>query len=913
MQPASSDHSQYVWKTTGWLWLSAFTFGLFTLLIIALLKIPLPWVIDISWIPSLNIHLNFRIDAFSALLLLLITGIGSMVYLYAAGYFKHTENHQRLLVVLPIFMFAMMGAVSSDNLILLFIFWELTSVTSFLMVGFNHQDAKARFYARQAMFVSMGGGMAMLGGFIIMANLANSWSLSVIIESAPAFINEPILTLAIILILLGAFTKSAQFPFHFWLPNAMSAPTPVSAYLHSATMVKLGIYLMARFDAAFNYVLLWEVLLVSTGAITAIWAAILALRERDLKRILARTTLSALGILTLLIGLSSANAGLAVVAFLFAHAVYKAPLFMIAGNLDHATGTRIIDNLMGLRKRMPITAATAVIAGLSMAGLPLAFGFVAKDIVSDAKQQADLITLASYTLVLVNATAIAVAAVAAIRIFWGPIQSAMSKVTEVPWTMFLPPLALAIFGIEFDALPNYRDPLLLSSAQSISPNFGAIEIPRDYSNDMLIATAITLTIGVLLFLSWDRLHNYLNDIRWLDQYGPEASYEKALKVLQILAAKHTQWLQNGNLSFYISLTIVTLMSAGAAIIIGVLWHQPFYLDLQLTLPEQPVFWAVAGSLMLLSALATVVLRHNLAAIMASGLIGYGAAILFLFAGAPDLAFTQFMMETILVVVVASALPFFDYKQQVQEFYTKAIRITLAMAAGLGSFILLALLPSAPFDTSLAEWFSANSLPLAKGHNAVNVIIVDFRALDTFGEIIVVVFSLLAAIPLLKSLANNPIHHSKSSTSNYVLQKTAIPIYWLLFIASLVVVLRGHNDPGGGFIGGLIAVAASSWLAIQINPQFAVRYMWLSPLKVALSGVALALLAGLLGLLLSGEFLQHYWLGSLSTVILFDIGVFLAVWGGFSGYVFGLLAARHPHSQYSLKAAHNNPLPSGASL
>lgn len=900
--------------TTPWLWLSLLTFGVFGGIIYGLLHFDLPWRFSYEWIPSLGINFSFYVDAFSALFLVLITGIGSMVFLYSAGYFKHTPNHQRLLIILPLFMLAMMGAVSADDVILLFVFWELTSITSFLMVGFNHKSEQARYFARQALFASMGGGMALLGGLILLANMANSWSLQQIIQAAPNFIDDPKLPFAIVLILLGAFTKSAQYPFHFWLPNAMSAPTPVSAYLHSATMVKLGIYLMARFDVAFNNLFLWEVLLISTGVVTAIWAAILALRESDLKRILARSTLSALGVLTVLVGLPSANGGLAVVAFLFAHAVYKAPLFMIAGNIDHATGTRLIDNLMGLRHKMPLTALIAIIAALSMAGLPLAYGFVAKDLVSDAKQQADLVIIASYSLVFVNAAAIAVAAVAAIRIFWGPICSSMQHVKEVPWTMFVPPLVLAIFGIEFDALPDYRDPLLLSAAQSISPELQATHIQAEYTSDMLVATAITLSIGIVLFVLWDRVHNILSKLHWLDQYGPEVLYAKALEGLQWFAAWHTQVIQSGQLNQYVIRTLLFF-----AVFIGwVLWQQsPAILALfnsSLVYPQQVVAWTMAALIMSLAAIATVGLKNNLAALMASGMIGYGAAVLFLFSGAPDLAFTQFLMETILVVVVASALPLFDYHKPVHSISGKSLKVILAISAGVGTFVILSLLPSHPADNSLAQWFSDNSLSLANGHNVVNVIIVDFRSLDTFGEIAVVAFSLIAALPLLTSLTAdnaklNTCHTGMSASngdqsSSFLLKKMVMPIYWLLLLASVVVVFRGHNNPGGGFIGGLIAVAASSWLAIQASPREAARWQFLSAEKLALLGVAIALIAGITGWWINGEFLNHVWLGGISTVLIFDLGVFLAVWGGLSGYVYTILSAPLSTHKGSLKS--NDP-------
>ncbi len=323
-------------------------------------------------------------------------------------------------------------------------------------------------------------GLALLGGLLLLGQMAGTWTLSGIVAAGPTLAADPRLPYALVLVLLGAFTKSAQFPFHFWLPNAMSAPTPVTAYLHSATMVKLGIYLMARLDPAFNELLFWEAILIGTGTITAVWAAVLALRERDLKRILAYSTVSALGTLTLLIGLPNPGAGLAVVAFLFAHALYKAPLFMVAGNIDHATGTRVIDHLMGLRRAMPLTAAAAVLAGLSMAGLPLSFGFVAKDVISVAKTEAEVIVLVSYAIVLVNAVAVAVASVAAVRVFWGPPEASRGQVHEVSWRMFVPPLAIVLLGIEFDFFPAIVDPLLIAAARTIAPGLGQVDLSTSY-------------------------------------------------------------------------------------------------------------------------------------------------------------------------------------------------------------------------------------------------------------------------------------------------------------------------------------------------------------------------------------------------------------------------------------------------
>jgi len=747
----TADHPHQHAAGPSYLWVALLPLAAFLALAWGINQHALPWNMTLDWAPSLGLAAVFRVDGLAAQMLALITGIGTLVFVYASGYLAHEPRRGRLFGMLLLFMLAMIGAVTADNLILLFLFWELTSLTSFLLVGWKHEDAHARAAARQALLITLGGGLALLGGLILLAQIAGVWTLSGIVAAGPALHADPRLPAALVLIMLGAFSKSAQFPFHFWLPNAMSAPTPVSAYLHSATLVKLGVYLLARLDPAFNDLPLWEFSLIGIGTLTAVWAAVLALRERDLKRILAFTTLSALGTLVLLVGLPSPGAGLAVAAFMFAHALYKAPLFMVAGNIDHATGTRSIDHLMGLRRFMPWTAAVAVLAGLSMAGLPMSFGFVAKDVIASAKAESEVLALISYATVLVNAIAVAVAGVAAVRVFWGPPEAPRGQVHEVPWSMRLPPLLLVLIALEFEFLPSLADPLLVAAAQSISPGLGTLQATSTYSFDgTLTALEITLAIGLLLFLAWDRLHAMLHQVHWLDRYGPAALYEHLLHAIPRLAAWQTRHLQTGRLSHYLRQTLAALllMGAGLAIVSGAALE--FDWPALLAWPSVAWAWALACLLILAGAVAALILRQRIAVLMASGLVGYGSAVLFLFAGAPDLAFTQFAVETVLVVIAASVLPFLPAAKALPR-QRKPLDILFAAAAGLATFLLLAHLAGLPEHPELADWFAAHSLPEAHGRNVVNVIIVDFRAFDTLGEIAVLAFSLLAALPLLAGL------------------------------------------------------------------------------------------------------------------------------------------------------------------
>lgn len=748
----------------GWgsrfLWVALLPLAGFAGLVWGLLHHPLPWRGAWTWVPSLGVELAVHVDGLSAQFLALITGIGALVCVYASGYLAHEPRRGRLFLILLAFMAAMIGAVSADHLLIVFVFWELTSLTSFLLVGFHHEDEAARNAARQALLVTLSGGLALLAAILLLGDIAGSYSLQALIAQKQALAADPRLPAALILLLTGCFTKSAQFPFHFWLPNAMTAPTPVSAYLHSATLVKLGIYLMARLDPVFNDLWLWERALVGVGAFTAVWGAVLALRERDLKRILAGSTISALGTLTLLIGLPNPGASLAAVAFLFAHALYKAPLFMVVGNIDHATGTRSIDRLMGLWRAMPWTAAVAMLAGLSMAGLPLSFGFVAKDLITVAKEDAELLDAIGYATLFVNATAVAVAAVAAVRVFGGPPEWPGERIHEAPWRMILPPLLLALIGIEFEFLPDLADPLLAAAAQAMAPALGAVDVQASYVfGTVLTATEITLLIGLGLFLVWDRLYRALHFTRWLDRFGPTAGYRFLLESLPRVAAWQTRALQHGRLAGYLRATLagLLLLAVGAGLATGLNPAEDWARRLQDWArdggdwPAQSGAWLTAAVLMLAGAAASVAVRDRMALLMTSGLVGYGSAVLFLFAGAPDLAFTQFAVETALVVVAAAVLPRFGPPPALaadEPYWRNAL---LAAASGVGILVLLLGMLALPPDTTLADWFGATSLPQAYGHNVVNVIIVDFRALDTLGEITVVVFSLLAALPLLGGL------------------------------------------------------------------------------------------------------------------------------------------------------------------
>jgi len=859
----------------------------------------LPIALRAAWVPSLGIDLAFRIDGLSALMLLMITGIGTAVFVYAGGYLAGDPRQRRLYALLLAFMAAMIGCVTADHLIVLFVFWEATSLTSFVLVGFDHEKPASRSAAQQALLVTGGGGLALLAGFVVLGGAMGSGSVREILERLPGTEPTPALVTALVLILVGAFTKSAQVPFHFWLPNAMAAPTPVSAYLHSATMVTLGVYLLARLDPGFGEWTVWEWSLECVGSVTATWGMVLALRERDLKRILAWSTVAALGTMTVLVGFRGEGAAVAVAALLMAHALYKAPLFFVAGNIDHGAGTRIIDRLGNLRHAMPWTAAAALLAGMSMAGVPLSFGYVVKDVIREAKSAEGVFAFARAANTVFASIAVATAGVAAIRVFWRhPGTNETCDAHEGGLALVAPPLVLAGIGIVLGLFPFFTHPLL--SGASVSMTQGTEPRAVDLALDVAPALGSLLgsfVAGAAVYAFWDPLHRLLErGARRTGRVGMAAQYERLLRAVPALSALSTRTLQHGSLPGYFTLALgsVTLL-VGAAL--AAAWGQIDWPGW-----ESPSAGA-AGACALIAAGAalTTVVRDRLVLLLAAGLVGYGSAVLFLFTGAPDVAFTQFAVETVFVIVAASVLLSLTRLGQSEGRAERRGPAAVAVAAGFGAAVALLLLAAAggPFDTSLSRFFGDRSVSDGFGRNVVNVILVDFRAFDTLGEISVVLFSLIAARALLDALrdARSPSLQRAGEPRSVVVDVVAGPLYWLVLAASVAVLLRGHNEPGGGFIGGLMAASASVlWAIARGSREAAARMPLGSPLRLATAGVALSAASGIVAWFRGEPFLAPWWgelsLGitsvSISTVLLFDAGVYLCVWGAVGGYAFALL-------------------------
>ncbi|MEM9850897.1 MAG: putative monovalent cation/H+ antiporter subunit A, partial [Pseudomonadota bacterium] len=704
-----------------------------------------------EWVPSLSIALSFYVDGLSLTFALLISGIGTLVFLYSNTYLAGHPQFARFALFLTGFMLAMLGLVLADNLIALFVFWELTTITSYLLIGFGHETTKGRRSALQALFVTGAGALALLAGFILLGAVAGTFELSEIVTQGDALKAHALYLPILILVLAGTFTKSAQFPFHFWLPNAMAAPTPVSAFLHSATMVKAGVYLMARLHPGLSGTDVWLWTLTIAGAFTAVFASVLALRQNDLKQALAYTTLMALGTLTLFLGQASGYAMTAFATFLIVHSLYKAGLFLVVGCIDYGTGTREAEILGGLARAMPVTAAAAGLAALSMAGFPPFLGFIGKELkYAGALAVGSEPLIVAACLVLANALMLAVAGVVAFRPFWRPAGGVTPRTpTEAPWPMLIGPVILAVMGGLFGLYPELLQGALVDP--TVASLLGSTEDAKELKlwagvNLPLILSIVTVGLGLIFYATHKRLRNLLARA---DAAAPnfDRGWDQFLAGFKAFAAWQTRMIQPGVLRTYIFATFLTVLLAvgGTIALRGALPGLP---DLSDVTAQNVVLvlLIVAGSLL------TTVTDSRITAMAALGVVGIGVAIIFIVFGAPDVAITQLLVETLVVVLVAVALLRLPSLKGPAFGGFRPWDAALAVAIGTAVTLTLLAVVEAPLDRRLSDYFEIASWPEAFGRNIVNVILVDFRALDTFGEIAVVVIAALSAYALLRTTA-----------------------------------------------------------------------------------------------------------------------------------------------------------------
>ena len=634
-------------------------------------------------------------------------------------------------------MAGMLGLVLSDDLLALFVFWEVTTVASYLLIGFDAQDAAARRSALQALLVTGTGGLAFLGGIVLIGTAAGTFDVSALGDLTGEAAYPAILAL----VLAGAFTKSAQVPVHFWLPNAMAAPTPVSAYLHSATMVKGGVYLMARLSPSLGGTEAWFWALTSVGGVTAVFASVMALRQTDLKQVLAWTTLMALGTLTLFIGVGTAGAIKGMVVFLLGHALYKAALFLVAGLVDHGAGTREVGRLSGLARAMPWTFAAAALAGASMAGLPPSFGFIGKEYLYKGALGGDAAAWVAGCAFAASALMVAAAGIVAWRPFVGRPSEAARAAHDGGWAMLAGPLVLAGLGAAFGLAPPVAAVLLEPAATAVLGAPATVELHLWEGPSAAVAmSAATFVTGGLLY--WRHRAIRARLARAPTVFDP--GWDRLMDGVASGAHGLTARVQAGRLRGYLFVTFAALAAMlGATLLRAGSWPDP---DLSDDLAFK--HWSVLIFILAGAALVAVT-QSRMTAIAALGTVGIGVALIFIMFGAPDVAITQLLVEVLQVVLVAVAM--LKLPRMMPERIGRVRGWDLALAGVLGAMVTLVLLHvgAAPPDLRLTAFFEAASYPEAYGRNIVNVILVDFRALDTFGEIVVVAVAAFGAYALLR--------------------------------------------------------------------------------------------------------------------------------------------------------------------
>ncbi|MFT7584477.1 MAG: multicomponent Na+:H+ antiporter subunit A [Cellvibrionaceae bacterium] len=858
--------------------------------------------IDIAWVPELGTRLSFRLDGLSLLMSLLVLGVGALILIYASGYMDGHAKIGRFFAILIFFMVAMLGVVTANNIILLFVFWELTSISSYLLIGFDHENKTSQVAAQQALFVTGTGGLCLLAGLILLGNAAGSWELSEILQNGELIKQSSLFPMIILMVVLGAFTKSAQFPFHFWLPNAMAAPTPVSAYLHSATMVKAGIYILARLNPVLGESIGWTWTLILIGGFTALLGGWMAWQRPDLKQIMAYTTVSALGILVFLIGVGGKIGIKAMLLFLIVHSLYKGALFMTAGAIDHETGTRDINKLGKLARLMPITLAAVLAATLSMAGIPPLLGFTGKELIYEATVESHLgavwLTMAAFAMNFFN---VAAAGIIVYRPFFEePAEDFdSSHVHEAPWTLWLGPIVLggtALLSWIFIGSDFFSEQLF---SPALSAVYGQTEVVYLYALppvfDLIpILSILTIAAGLLFVIYHKRLlawgGRWTNDI---GAFGPEAGYFAFLDGILQIAHDFTNQMQNGYLRRYLAYVFVTL---------AVLTSLPLWLSgngqgIPFLVVGQPQFQDIVLSLMIVAgALWVVIFPGRLSAIAALGVVGYGIALLFFYLNAPDLAMTQFAVETLIVIVfvlVIYKLPLYSARSTIIGRYRDWI---ISGIIGIVMFTLVMFVTSVPYSKHISDFYASNSYTLAKGRNIVNVILVDFRGLDTMVEVSVLAVAAIGVLALLAT--GKKVEEPGSKVISSLIFKTAsrylVPLILLFAVFTL---LRGHNDPGGGFIAGLLAASAFVMYILAFSIEDAKELLKVRPMSLIAAGLTIALGSTLFApLVLQQPFMEGIWgsyaipaIGKLGTPLVFDIGVMLAVIGVVLAIVFGLAA------------------------
>lgn len=857
-----------------------------------------------TWLPEIGLNLSFRLDGLALLFSLLISGIGTLIIIYAYYYLSDKNSLGKLNSMLMLFMAAMLGISLSNNLLVLLIFWELTSISSFLLVGYWSHYQAAQQGARMALTITGMGGLCMMGGFVLLGHIAGTYELDQLFAVSSQIQASPLFVPALLLILLGAFTKSAQFPFHFWLPNAMAAPTPVSAYLHSATMVKAGIFLVARLLPLFAGSLWFHGIVTTVGLITLCFAAFIAIFKHDLKSLLAYSTISHLGLIMCLLGIGSPLAVAAAIFHILNHACFKAALFMLAGIIDHETNTRDLRKLGGLWAFLPWTATLSMIAAASMAGVPLTNGFISKEMFF-AETIASSMGIWEW-IVPVLATLAGIFAVAYSArfvhnsFFGGALRDSVpNQHPHEPYMgMRAPIILLCGLCMAIGLLPAFfAEPLVQLATQASYAHLTLepvhLAIWHGF-NLPLLMSAIALLGGLLLYavLARNRRIQHISSEQWFGRLTGSKLFERSLSRLFRTSHLFVRMSETKSLQNY----LVWILLSSMLVVVAPLWGQDVATGDRLQI-HAPVVAIVLWLLLVASCLMLIYFHHErIKAVLLVGGVGVVTAMCFISLSAPDLALTQISVDIVTTVLLLMSLSLLPQLTPYESNRTRRWRDAIIAITGGAGVAWLAWLVMTRDHTSLSWFYIQEALPKGGGSNVVNVILVDFRGFDTFGEICVLGIAAIGALVMMDGMRAHgttmtPGLTLRFSPSPLMLRMTAAWILPIALVFSIYILLRGHNLPGGGFIAGLITAIALivQYIAIGqdrteqlLNAQNGRLYeRWIG------SGLSIAGLTGLAALLWNRPFLTSAYLHPklplfgeipLASAAIFDIGVFLTVVG-----------------------------------
>ena len=877
-------------RVTGWLAAAAPLSGLLLLLAMT------PAVLDgrwpralLEWAPQVGLNLSIRLDGLAWMFALMVLAIGVLVVMYAHYYLSARDNAPRFFAFLLLFMGSMLGLVLSGNLLMLVLFWELTSITSLLLIGYWSDRPDAREGARMSFAITAGGGLALLAGVLMIGRVVGSYELDVVLSAGHLVRNSALYPWILATVLLGVFTKSAQFPFHFWLPHAMAAPTPVSAYLHSATLVKAGVFLLARLHPVLAGTDLFFYVVSGIGAASLLLGAWYAIFQHDLKGLLAYSTISHLGLITLLFGLSTPMAVVAGLFHILNHATFKASLFMAAGIIDHETGTRDMRRLGNLRRYMPVTSTLAIIASLAMAGVPLLNGFLSKEMFFDQTLRVGgeagpryWITAAA---VLAAILAVAYSLRFVIDTFFGSGPRALEeRPYEPPRWMKLPGAILVVACLAVGMAPAWTVAAILNTAASAV--LGA-QLP-DYSlaiwhgfNLPLLMSVTGLVGGIALYFGLRKLFDLHAIVR--ESLGRRLFWINVER-LYFLADRFTRAIANGSVQRSLFLLVLTALLAAWLPTPGA-WSWPGMPNLA-TLP--PLGWLLWLMLVIAVGMTLANYRQRVRAVMVTSVIGLLVSLTFVYFSAPDLALTQLLIEMVTLSLMLLALHYLPKQSPPERSPLRRWRdIAMAAAAGIGVAGLAYAMMRRPSQTIAGELLQ-RAVPDAHGHNVVNVILVDFRGFDTLGEITVFAIAALIVHALLRRSRLAPEEKVEGPPLSLPMPADLSQLLFpLVLTVSIYLFLRGHDAPGGGFIAGLVLVLPVMMQYIIQGQATFERQLGVNYAHCIGAGLWVALVTALVPLLLGLPFLTSGAFEAsvplLGTITLisstgFDAGVYLVVFG-----------------------------------